>query len=498
MEVCDPQPPPPAAPFVPPPPAMVERPRRAKVNVPRRLTPARLALVAGAAVAGDVGLQAAVTNIAAFVSILLAATALAGLTRASRASRVLLVAAIAVAVWLPIRASGWLLALNGGTSLALLLAASLAGASGVSPTHLVDLIRRTTLGFFGPIVLARSLVPTRSSATIVGPLLRGAAIAAVPLLVLGSILASADAVFATYLRPGFDLWSLVGHGVVAVVFGSGLAGLICVASDTSSTERAPRRLLGAVEALVVLSSVAVLFGLFATSQLVGAFTDIDTVLAEANLTRSEYAREGFFQLLWVAALTLILLVVMRGASDPGRGRVAIAQSVAGAVVSALTVLIVAVAIIRLRLYVDAFGQTTLRWYCVAFAAMLGVVFVLLAVRFALPTKHPFFGWASAATVVATLLFVNIANPDARVAEHNLRRTDIALDADYLTGLSADAWPTILDERHRVLAVMPEGRADYSVDWIAPEDNFWERCNDADRTSYGLAGFNLARNRLRCD
>lgn len=95
---------------------------------------------------------------------------------------------------------------------------------------------------------------------------------------------------------------------------------------------------------------------------------------------------------------------------------------------------------------------------------------------------------AACLVVATLFTVNVVNPEARVAEHNLARTDAVerLDADYLTRLSADAWPALL--QHELLMT---GRL-HSVATLR------DQCDLADAAnSYGLAGFNLARQRLEC-
>jgi hypothetical protein len=95
---------------------------------------------------------------------------------------------------------------------------------------------------------------------------------------------------------------------------------------------------------------------------------------------------------------------------------------------------------------------------------------------------------AACLVVATLFTVNVVNPEARVAEHNLARTDAVerLDADYLMCLSADAWPALL--QHELLMT---GRL-HSVATLR------DQCDLADAAnSYGLAGFNLARQRLEC-
>lgn len=145
------------------------------------------------------------------------------------------------------------------------------------------------------------------------------------------------------------------------------------------------------------------------------------------------------------------------------------------------------AILRLWLYTDEFGQTMLRWYCTAFAWMLGAAFVALAAGHA-PSLERFLPRALLVLVAGTLFAVNAMNPEARVAEHNLSRSDAVeqLDADYLARLSADAWPTLLRNEPLMTSALSEFTS------------LRDQCLARDVSNgYGLAGFNLAKQRLDC-
>jgi len=131
-----------------------------------------------------------------------------------------------------------------------------------------------------------------------------------------------------------------------------------------------------VEATVVVGSLAALFGVFAVAQLVALSSGGRHVIRTAGLTYAEYARSGFFQLLAVAAITLVALLGLRAVADlsaPADRRrfTTLALAVVG-----LTLVIVVVALRRLGLYQQAFGLTMLRLYSSIFAVWVGLVLVL--------------------------------------------------------------------------------------------------------------------------
>ncbi len=90
-------------------------------------------------------------------------------------------------------------------------------------------------------------------------------------------------------------------------------GAILLRSRTPGPVRATglARPIGPTEAGVVLGSIAALYGAYVVTQLVVLTGGAQHVLETADLTRAEYARAGFFQLLWAAGLTLVVLLGLR-------------------------------------------------------------------------------------------------------------------------------------------------------------------------------------------
>ena len=467
-------------------------PPRARPTVPQLSMP-KLGWLVVAGVLVDLALRSGVASLSSTLAAVVVVGPLLGREfRRNRPATTLASAALVFAAWLPLRASDWLTGLNAVAVLTCLAAA--AAVTRAVPLTLsmktvsVVVTRLLNARFFGAVV-ASALNPLRSvRARQAIPIIRGVAIAIVPVVVLAALLASADAVFAESIDIDVAPAGFFEHAFLILFAVLALAGLIAITSEPIDESFSDRRPLGTTEAMVLLVSVGVLYGAFAVVQLIGAFGRADDLLAEQGLTYAEYARSGFFQLLWVAGLTVVLLGVVRLLVRQEPPRLDAAVRVAGAVVAALTILIVVTAIVRLRLYTDEFGQTTLRWYSTAFAWMLGAVFIALAAGHHRRAENllvpALFGIAA-----LTLFAVNVLNPEARVAAHNLSRADAveSLDAEYVTRLSADAWPKLLDNKGLIADRSPGGEPAVSA-----------ACADASAPNgYGLFGFNLARARLDC-
>lgn len=187
----------------------------------------------------------------------------------------------------------------------------------------------------------------------------------------------------------------------------------------------------------------------------------DHIRRTTGLTYAEYARSGFFQLLAVSVLTLVVLGLTR--YGVGTGLRLRRSVVAGSeAVVFLTLGIVTVAFRRMSLYENAYGFTMRRLLPHIVIVVLGMVFVLLAVaygndlRLSLrdpgtsselthPTARTWVIPTALATVVVALLGVNLINPEAIVARSQLERSLAGEDSARaeILGLGSDAVPTVL-------------------------------------------------------
>lgn len=316
------------------------------------------------------------------------------------------------------------------------------------------------------------------------PILRGAIIALPVLFGFAILLGSADAVFGHALDEALrlpDIDDLAGRAAFAAVAAVLVAGPITVAagarglldpiddpvdrpdagrSDVAGAgpgrtsdglAEAPavppaRARSGATEAIVVLVAVDLLFAAFALVQVVYLFGGTDT-LAAIGMTYSDYARQGYFQLVGVVALAGLLLI---GAHEvAGRRRDLLA---AGLALLVLTGVILASAALRLRLYQDAYGWTELRFFVAAsigwLAAAVGIAIALLATN-----RMRWIAHGLAGSAVAITLLVSVIGPQAFVMDQNLARVlhpelvppggHSGFDAEYGLSLGDDTVPALV-------------------------------------------------------
>ncbi len=292
------------------------------------------------------------------------------------------------------------------------------------------------------------------------PLLRGLALALPVLLVFTFLLSSADLIFADYVEELFSLdifdhvaeW--VWRGMIIVLLSVLLAGGLALAltrraedEEQSELERGLAKLpgyfsIGFIETTTVLVLVNMLFAAFVGIQFTYLFGGAANV-TEAGYTFADYARRGFFELLTVAILTMLLILGLNWLSRrENKGQIRLFNGLGSVLVSLVLVMLVS-AWRRMALYEAAFGYTELRlivYVCMAWLALTLVWFLLtLWVR---PDRFAIGALLAVMGFVATL---NLINPDAFIARQNLDRYARTgdLDVAYLTSLSDDAVPQLV-------------------------------------------------------
>jgi hypothetical protein len=412
--------------------------------------------------AGAVGLGASLTFVSAGVVLIFVG-------QISRLEpRLLAAAAVLFGTWLSLRASVWLLVPDIAVALVLFgVAVSLSVRGSILDLGFAEAAARgfsaAIHGIAGLAFIAKPILHTRSRISAVAPLIRGLVIAIPIAVVLAALLASADPIFASFFSLNFDVGRLLLDVVFVSIGSLAMAGLLRLASaEPLDRVDGPTWRLGTTEAVVVLGVLDAVFAAFAIAQAIAASGTGAETLRSAGITYSDYARSGFFQLLWVAGITLVVLVVFSRVTGFANraGKLTFLALAEGAI--ALTLLIVLVASQRLNLYEDAYGFTMLRLYSHVFAGLVAVVFLLLAAE--LPGLFPRRRWFAGVSAICALLLLvglNVANPEAVVVGLNIDRANQAhkIDAQYLRELSSDAAPALLDSRSKIdPALWPDVKA----------------------------------------
>ncbi|MFE9727617.1 DUF4153 domain-containing protein [Streptomyces sp. NPDC005794] len=277
---------------------------------------------------------------------------------------------------------------------------------------------------------------------------RSTVVAVVLLVVFGALFASADAAFADLLGSLTPDVSVGDSPWRVFLFVLGLVGALAAAYSAAAPVRwdgitvRPGKARNRAEWALPLIVLNLLFAAFIALQLVVLLSGYDTVQEKTGLTPSEYARQGFWQLLWATVLILLVIALaLRWAPRGGPGDRTLVRSVLGSL-CVLTLVVVASALRRMDFYVDAFGLTRLRISVAAVELWLGVVLVLILAAGVFGAR--LLPRAIAVSAAAGVLAFGLLSPDGLIAEQNVERydRDKTIDIDYLKGLSADAVPAL--------------------------------------------------------
>lgn len=291
------------------------------------------------------------------------------------------------------------------------------------------------------------------------PYLRGILLA-IPLLILFALLfSSADQVFSELIGRTFHL--SIDEELIARIIEVFSVGLVIAGAfgrmfleldnaELTPLDRTPvptsqqaKNLVGATETLVVLSLLNALFLVFIAVQIRYLFGSHAT-LASLGITYSEYARQGFGQLIVTAILSFLVLWVTHKLLDHHEPKTRTRYLWAAGLLTAQVGVILASAYKRLALYESAYGFTLDRFWAHTIIVVLIAAFGLLIYKLLHNQKDGLFLRSLVLLIVITLASVNILNPDAFVARQNIARfqTTGKIDIDYLGsyGLTEDAIP----------------------------------------------------------
>lgn len=319
--------------------------------------------------------------------------------------------------------------------------------------------------------------------------LLGLLIAAPLLVVILGLLLSADAVFSDLfgrMLGDFELGTLLLVSLMALAvylfsysFVSGLITYRMPQKPVKEKRGEP------VAAITFTSLIAVIYLIFCIIQVVYLF--LGKMQLPEGLTWAAYARQGFFQLLFVCLINLVMVLVCLALFKESRILKAILTAI-----SLMTYILIASSAYRMLLYIQNYYMTFLRllvlWALAVIGALLvGVIISIYRMDF------PLFGYSTVVVTVCYLVFA-FAKPDYLVAKYDLAAAaceNEALEGTdrygtgfedywYLADLSADAAPLMTQESVRKMW----GDAS-AVQYYYRK--VWERTEDM-----GLRDFNFSR------
>lgn len=355
---------------------------------------------------------------------------------------------LGLAALVVLRSAEWLTVL-GLLVAGLLVTTALTGARGL-PAMIAGAVSWVLSGIRGLPLLGRSLALT-TSAPLLWPILRTAAISLVALVIFGGLFASGDAVFGAWvsdLIPTIQIadslvlrafvWFLVGGVVLAACY-------LSLNPPRVELVRSPdaRPVTRAWEWLVPVGAVIAVFLGFLVAQASAMWGGHEFVQRTTGMTYAESVHQGFGQLTVATALTLLTIAIAARKAPRGTERERLLLRVVLGTLCVLTLVVVASALYRMAVYQEAYGFTVLRVLVDAFEIWLGLLVVLVLVA-GVRLRGAWLPRAALLSGAAMLLAIGLANPEAWVAQRNIDRYEQTgrLDLHYLSTLGADAVPTI--------------------------------------------------------
>jgi hypothetical protein len=319
--------------------------------------------------------------------------------------------------------------------------------------------------FFAPALLRQTTIEMQSreeTGSLTRRILIGVLIAAPFLLIFTILFASADLLFNVYLEDilgDITIGDIIGHSfLTAALAWVAMGGLAYALSRTIEASADPeseaeegtskqsfnvKNLLGTLEASIALFSIDALFLAFIGVQLAALFGG-QAFLERKDLSYAEYARQGFFELLAVALITLALILALDFLTRRETTRQRFSFLLGSGLMIAMTIAILVSAFQRLQLYELAFGFTRLRLHTHVFMVWLAILLAFFLIML-FTRRTQLFATAVLFMAIGFTATLNVLNPDAFTVEHNLRRyrNDEELDVAYIGGLSADAVPHLM-------------------------------------------------------
>lgn len=245
-------------------------------------------------------------------------------------------------------------------------------------------------------------------------------VASIPIvLILVFLLASADAVFGKIVSTIFVEiidFNITNVFQIVVLF---LLGLVLSYSGIRVMEQkqvpdydGKNKYFEEVIAITVLSVISILYLVFSVIQILYLFIG-DFRLPE-GYTYAKYAREGFFQLLFVCLLNLLIVLFVLKHFRRG-----IITKILLTVISACTYIMIASSALRMGMYVSEYNLTRQRVKVFWALATLAIIFIFVVINI-YKENFRLSRWAMIAFCICYLV-LSFGRMDAFIARYNLSK-----------------------------------------------------------------------------
>ena len=286
-----------------------------------------------------------------------------------------------------------------------------------------------------------------ASKNVLGALI-GVVVAIPVLVVVIPLLCSSDAAFQNLFK---NLLENIGAYISQIIFAVVITPFLFSYmfgkrnSSTLSTrvDGKKARIFPISACISFLSVISVVYIVFIFSQLAYFFSAFKGILPDGyDLTASEYARKGFYEMFAVCVINILLVGLIFAFVK----RKNIVHKILSAFVSLFSVLLIVIAMQKMRLNVATYGLSRNRLFVCVFLLMALVVIAFLIAHIFMPKLK----YMQAVIIACSVIFIafSFCDVDACVARYNINAYQNGqietLDFDTLNDLSSSAIPYIAD------------------------------------------------------
>lgn len=336
----------------------------------------------------------------------------------------------------------------------------------------------------------RSKAPAAGHSRILAVIL-GLVIALLALPVILLLLGSADAVFAHLFHDLFQSFEdLILDGnllTVLVMMLFAFFASYCFMCRLQSPNLKEDITDGNHDPLIAITFTSVfsfVYVLFCVIQIVYLFAGLGTLPGE--YTYASYAREGFFQLVFVCLINLVTVLLCIRVFRSHR-----ILQVLLSIISLCTFVMIASSAYRMLLYIQVYHLTVLRVFVLWSLLVISFLMVGTLILIYKP-DFPFVRYTLITTTVLFLLY-SFSHPDYQIARYNISRmqeeTDTS-DMSYLYRLSADAAPVVLP----ILLSEKKETSPKEDDWWYDEQQYYIDTLSEKASGLSLWNWNYSRQR----
>ena len=295
-------------------------------------------------------------------------------------------------------------------------------------------------------------------------ILKGILISIPLVIVLLMLLSGADEVFSYYLSNIWDYINIenVFDFIVRVVIAIAVMFLVYGLNYTLSATKIKRinnislkRNFNATTIITVLVSIILVYLVFTKIQVSYLYLNKEL---PAGVSFSHYARSGFFQLVFLVAINLIMIISIKLKTIVNSTKTKKILNTVYSIITVLTINMGGAAIYKMNLYIGEFGYTRLRILVQAFTVFLCISLFFLLIF--IWTEKTLFK-PIAITGMVIYIALNYCNIDNFIAKENIKLINQREEIDlwYISTLSLDAESAINEGRDKGL-ISPE----YYFNW----------------------------------